>query len=1433
MEKGIENMSRDELRVQLKGAGLSQAGDKSELVERLRLHLNLHSIKGAEGREDKTDTTTVNIDERGVGEMVYGAGLVQSQNIGAQTTAPWPVQAPTILPVMEQRIAQPAFTFKDIEESISTFKGEESQNIRKWITEFEDVGQLVHWNALQMFIYGKRLLRGAAKMYVQSETGIRDWVSLKSALTKEFGLKVNSAEVHRLLRTTKKLPTETLREFLYRMIELAKPIDVDEESIVEYFVDALNDDKTNKVILYEAKTIEELKNKLRTYEKVRGQAHTSMLSDKRNLSLDKNLTRKCYNCNETTHLAKKCSNQVKCYKCGVLGHRSYECKGAASIKKDQVTNAKFGLHSKHLMKDIKVEGINTTALVDTGCDICLIRQDFLIQLRRANIIYEPIVLSGLGNHQVVTQGFIQCKVVVDKIDFEVKMHVVKEDQSPFSVVIGNDLLKEAIVIIGNGEIRFRRKKTEEEKLPFDEDKSNDELEGHLKSSISHINETCETEDEKPMNPCQGEEDQIRELHKEFEKLCCAVVNNSEIRVTDEVDLSHIPSTAKHEVEELILNYKPRQNVDSPVTMKIILKDESPIHHQPRRMPFVDRKEIERQIGVWLDDGIIQPSNSEFSSPALLVGKKDGTKRLCCDFRRINQQIMKDHFPMPIIDDLLDRLQRAKVFTTLDLVNGFFHVPIEPESRKYTSFIVHNGQYEFLKVPFGLCNSPAVFTRFVSVIFKSLVNEGVMLTYMDDIVILAENDDEAVSRLKRVLAIASENGLKLKWTKCQFLKTKIEFLGYIIEGGTIKPSDEKTRAVKEFPKPTDKKSVERFLGLTGYFRKFILNYAAIAKPLSDLLRKPSNFIMGTDQEVSFVLLRDSLVKSPVLKLFDPNAITEVHTDASKIAYGAVLLQKDNDDQHFHPVQYMSRKTTPQEEKYHSYELEVLAVVKALEKWRIYLLGRQITIVTDCKAFSMTINKKEIPLRVSRWAMFLQDFNYQVVHRAGTQMKHVDALSRIAMLIVDTMSHRIKEAQMQDPCLKAIRQVLEFVRYEDYFLKNGILYKDEAKELVVIPTAMEDEIITIAHKEGHFSTKKTAEIIEKTYFIPKLLAKVEANIRSCLECILAERKAGKQEGFLSPIEKEDRPLQTYHLDHVGPMENTKKKYNHILVVVDGFSKFVWLYPTKSTTSEEVVERLKKQASVFGNPRRIITDRGTAFTANCFEQYCREEDISHLVITTGVPRGNGQVERINRLLIPILTKLTLEDPSCWYKHVERVQQLINSTTPRSTKHSPFRILTGLEMRISARPEIQAILHQEIVAELDMERDKVRNEAKENIHKIQQENIRSFNEKRKAAKVYKVGDLVAVRRTQFGPGLKLKPKFLGPYKVTKLHKHERYDVEKVGDHEGPRVTSTAADSMKPWCRSIGTNDRSGGPNVGYIGPTTRAQAQRKTDNASAPHLG
>jgi len=574
---------------------------------------------------------------------------------------------------------------------------------------------------------------------------------------------------------------------------------------------------------------------------------------------------------------------------------------------------------------------------------------------------------------------------------------------------------------------------------------------------------------------------------------------------------------------------------------------------------------------------VEPCSSEYASQVVVVKKRDGTPRVCVDYRALNRIVSKDRYPLPLIEDILDRLQDARVFSSIDLKNGFFHVSVSKEVRKYTSFVTHNEQYQFLKVPFGFCNLPAIFQRFINVIFNDLTARGVALPYIDDLIIPGIDERDAITNLKLVLTRAGDYGLEINKKKCSLLQRRIEFLGYVIEDGRIYPSPDKTKAVMKFPQPRTTKKVQSFLGLTGYFRKFIPYYLRIAKPLSDLLKKNSSFQFKEPEREAFLKLKKCLSEEPVLRIYNRNYKTEIHTDACQDGYGAVLLQKSPTDDQSHPVYYMSKKTTEAERKYSSYELEILAVIEALKKFRIYLLGKIFKIVTDCSALQQTMRKQDLMPRIARWILFLQDFDYVMEHRPGSRMKHVDALSRHPVMTVvnHDITPKIRKAQDSDEDTQLIKQRLKEGSYEDYCIHNGLVYKQiKGYDLLMIPKFMQGEIIRHAHEKDHFAVKRTEENLKQEFYIPNLRSKIEKCIANCLKCILINKKAGKKEGFLHPLIKEDMPLHTYHIDHLGPLESTSKNYKHILAVIDSFTKFVWLYPVKSTNTKEVIEKLELQ-------------------------------------------------------------------------------------------------------------------------------------------------------------------------------------------------------------------------------------------------------------------
>lgn len=1055
---------------------------------------------------------------------------------------------------------------------------------------------------------------------------------------------------------------------------------------------------SNKSVLYVARSIKEFKEKLKIYEEMKVKISNSNKFTNANTNKKTKLKEdiRCYNCGILGHRSTECnlkSKGMKCFNCNEFGHKAPDCKKEKIKKKKKEDTMATKIESvssldapRNMYKIIKIRNEKLNALVDTGSQFNIITEDSHRKIGSPALFKSTLSFTGFGRKKIQPVGYFEDIILIDDESFRVIIYVVLNDVMIMEAIIGNDLLLQAELIIKHDIII------------------------------------------------------IKKLHEEGE--FGTMLSPSYVVEGNMPNTAHIICEKKRkEVERLIEHYQPRKIKSANIEMTITVNDQQKITARPRRLPFPERQVVEEQVELWIKEGIVEPCSSEYASQVVVVKKRDGTPRVCVDYRALNRIAVKDRYPLPLIEDILDRLQNAQVFSSIDLKNGFFHVSVNKDDRKYTSFVTHNGQYQFLKVPFGFCNSPAVFQRFINTIFNDMSVKGIALPYIDDLIIPGDNEEDAITNLKLVLERAKEYGLEINQKKCKLLQRRIEFLGHIIEDGKLYPSLDKTKAVLRFPEPQTIKEIQSFLGLTGYFRKFIACYSKLAKPLSDLLKKDSIFRFKELKKEAFMKLKRCLTEEPVLNIYNRNYETEVHTDASQDGYGAVLLQKSPSDNQLHPVYFMSKKTSNAERRYSSYELETLAVVEALKKFRVYLLGKAFKIVTDCSAFQQTMKKRDLIPRIARWILFLQDFEYIVEHRSGSRMKHVDALSRHPVMTVfsHNVTPKIKKAQDSDEEIRIIKQHLEKAPHEDYHLRNGLVYKQvKGYNLIMIPKSMQGEIIRHAHEKGHFAVKRTEEHLKQEYYIPNLRSKIEKCIANCLKCILINKKTGKKEGFLHPLTKNDCPFSTYHIDHLGPLKSTSKNYKHILAVIDSFTKFVWLYPVKSTTSKEVILKLELQKSMFGNPGCIISDRGTAFTSSEFEDYCTEENIQHAKITVSLPRANGQIERINRTIIPVLAKMSIEEPTKWYTHI-----------PKKTQDD-------IKMR--------DILEKEMISDFEDDRQRLRDEAKKQIEKVQQENRKQYNLRRRQPKKYQINDLVAIKRTQLGPGLKLRSNYLGPYRIVKI---------------------------------------------------------------------
>lgn len=1073
--------------------------------------------------------------------------------------------------------------------------------------------------------------------------------------------------------------------------------------------------------------------------------------------------------------------------------------------------------------------LNCNSLLDTGSPASFIHQSKLpSDLQKGELKYSN--LKGLGNTKLYTYGRIKCRLRLANREEEVHFLVIPDNVIPIPLLIGRDILKQFNVHLSafcpkkfsikkmnsieiNPEFNLPSssyfldvcayKPSELRKIASSYAENNplnirtsNRLEHLTKTNIpgklcEHFNKKLDLSDS--LGQCEpfvglglnGNGIQIEPVVLAENNIFAIDIDNLQDELLIEPTLS---LDKKRELECIV----KQDYMNSSVTpkppnyeMEIRLTSDTPFHHLPRRLSYKEKSEVRDIVRNLLDEGIVRPSNSPYASPIVLVKKKSGETRMCVDYRTLNKLTVRDNFPIPLIEDCLEYLANKKYFTILDLRSGFHHVKMADSSARFTSFVTPSGQYEYIRMPFGLKNAPSVFQRYISQIFRTFTDNNEIVVYFDDILIASENFEDHKKLLSRVLCCCAENGLQLKMSKCHFAYLELEYLGYSVSKEGIRPGESHVKAIKNYPVPKNVKQLQSYFGLCSYFRRFVPSFSRIGRPLQRLLSKNVRFVFDSECMSAFNQLREALISAPVLSIYDPTRETELHCDASSLGYGAVLLQKQ-DDNKFHPTAYFSKSTTSAESKYHSFELETLAIIYALRRFRVYLEGIPFKIVTDCSSLTLTLNKKTVNPRIARWALELENYNYTVQHRSGVNMNHVDALSRcytVAVVDSEDIDFQLRATQSRDPIILELKQKLSNAEDKLYEMKDGIIFRKNPRNqlLMYVPSEMESNLIRHIHEKiGHLGVTKCYEQLKMHYWFPNMMNKVEKFIQNCIRCIMYSAPARTNQRNLYNIPKEPIPFHTLHLDHFGPLPSLQSKRKHILVVVDAFTKFVKLYPVVSTSTKEVCASLNKYFEYYSRPSRIITDRGSAFTSLEFSNYLLERNITHVKVAVASPQANGQVERVNRTLTGILSKLSESlQHSDWVKQLAQVEFALNNTVSRSIQTTPSKLLFGIDQKGIIVDRLTEFLEDKNVNQVQRNLDVIREHAYSSIKKSQDANLRQFDEHHIPAKTYEVGEYVVIKNTDttIGKNKKLIPKFKGPYVVHKVLPNDRYVIRDIED--------------------------------------------------------
>lgn len=826
----------------------------------------------------------------------------------------------------------------------------------------------------------------------------------------------------------------------------------------------------------------------------------------------------------------------------------------------------------------------------------------------------------------------------------------------------------------------------------------------------------------------------------------------------------------------------------------------PITSALRRTSPADRITVREEVQKMLSQGAIRPCSSEWASPITLVPKKDGTTRFCIDYRRLNEYTVKDRHPLPRVDDMLASFRGAKYFTSLDAASGYWQIPVREEDIPKTAFICTEGQFEWLVMPFGLCNAPATYQRMMHAVLGNMMYNSVVC-YIDDILIYSRSFEEHVRHLKEVFDRLHRWGLLLKPAKCEFLKSEIAFLGHIVTAQGVRTDPKKLEKVAKFPRPTNVKEMRAFLGLAGYYRRFIKGFATISAPLTDLTAKGA-WNWSPECEKAFEQVKTALVSGNVcLEFPDFTRPFIIDCDASVIGMGAVLSQDLGQGER--PLVFESRKFTPAERKWHIRELEALAILEALRKFRCYILGAKFVVRTDHQSLEWLF--KAPSGRLQRWALALAEFTpFDIQYRKGTAHSNVDAFTRTfaeSECLEDHMLYGILpqsfqlpsredlwQAQSTDPTVPLVAQG-SGMEYEE-----GILgLRDEWRWRPFLPQSLWERVIRELHEHpigGHFGPTRIRKLLAQ-FFVANISGReVRALLSKCELC--ARRKPVQPHGPLRS-EVPDTPWGTVAMDFCGPYPESGG-YKYVLVFIDQFTKWVELVPTRDQEAMTVLRAFYDAIITnHGCPLRLLSDNGPSFRSKLVDVMCSHFGIKKIFSTAYYPQGDGYAERFMRTLNHSLSCLTAYSAHGWHQYLSGIKLGYNITDHRAIGTSPYELNRG---RLPNLPtpgestyqndtsgERRKIPGEQYVAELREIICEASKRARDELTRYYEKMAKQYN-KSSRAKDVNVGDYVLVRLSdyeiqQHWQMKKLAPRWSAPLKVLEVAKDKSW-CKVEGDKSG-----------------------------------------------------
>ena len=880
--------------------------------------------------------------------------------------------------------------------------------------------------------------------------------------------------------------------------------------------------------------------------------------------------------------------------------------------------------------------------------------------------------------------------------------------------------------------------------------------------------------------------QIKRLGRKVQPLFLAVVKPTDThsKTTDSKNtpFKHILHQYRDVFpDDLPKGLPPTRDVDHKIEL---VSGSTPPSRATYRMSPKELDELKKQLQELTDHGFIQPSKSPYGAPVLFVKKKDGSIRMCIDYRGLNKVTIKNKYPLPRIDELLDRLNGAKYFSKIDLRSGYHQVRIAEEDVPKTAFRTRYGHFEYLVMPFGLTNAPATFMHLMQRIFQGYLDDFVIV-FLDDILIFSRTMEEHEVHVRKVLDVLRQNKLYAKASKCEFAKAKISFLGHMISRDGISMEEDKLKAIVEWPTPKDVHDIRSFLGLAGYYRRFVAGFSEVAMPISELVKKDVPFVWSDKQEQAFCKLKHIMTHAPVLIVPDISLPFTVTTDASGYAVGATLSQDQGKG--LQPVAFMSKKMLAAERNYPVHEQELLAIVCALREWRHYLHGSKFTIITDHKSLKFIRTQPNLSSRQARWSEFLSEFEFDIVYQEGKDNGVADALSRRSDHKSNAIKHdtfnisvsssrntelieQVRAAYKLDKvCAKLLSQCVK-----PFLIRDGMIYRGEQ---IYIPNNR--KIITHILEEthnipigGHVGMSKTLELVSRNFYWPRLHRDVKHYVSSCQKCQENKPSNALPMGLLNPLSIPNRRWDQVTMDFIVQLPRTSSGYDAIIVVVDKLSKLVHYIPTTTDVTAPEVAKLFFQHVVrhHGLPSSIVSDRDSKFTSKFWECLWARLGTKLNMSTSFHPETDGQTERANRTLEDMLRAFVNYHQNNWDEFLIAAEIAYNNSVQASTGHTPFYLNCGQHPNFAFDlldgADNSKESRNQTVNDLLNELNLALNNAKTSLQQAQNRQSQYANMSRRDIS-FQVGDKVMLstanlRKTDRVE--KLLPKYIGPYAITKV---------------------------------------------------------------------